>query len=192
MRFNSFFFYWRCVGNTAYFFLHFRPNGLILYNGQNSNGNGDFLSINLVDGYVQLRYDLGSGVANLTSPERAPLGEWNSLKVTRNGPFGTLQLNTGQLVTGMSPGSLTELNLELPLYLGGYKYVFDKYPKFLLWCIFFFFFWEIRMKIKCLELVTKRLQTRCQIVLFNQFCKITFWRKGLLQLGYHTSLQLWA
>ena len=111
--------------------MYFRPNGLILYNGQNSNGNGDFLSINLVDGYVQLRYDLGSGVANLTSPERAPLGEWNSLKVTRNGPFGTLQLNTGQLVTGMSPGSLTELNLELPLYLGGYKYVFDKYPKVL-------------------------------------------------------------
>ena len=92
-----------------------------------------------MDGYVQLRYDLGSGVANLTSPERAQLGEWNSLKVTRNGPFGTLQLNTGQLVTGMSPGSLTELNLELPLYLGGYEYVFDKYPKFLLLCIFFLF-----------------------------------------------------
>ena len=137
---ESFFFYWKRVGNTAIFFLHFRPNGLILYNGQNSNGNGDFLSINLVDGYVQLRYDLGSGVANLTSPERAPLGEWNSLKVTRNGPFGTLQLNTGQLVTGMSPGSLTELNLELPLYLGGYKYVFDKYPTFLPWSTFFLCF----------------------------------------------------
>ena len=104
-----------------------RPNGLILYNGQNSNGNGDFLSINLVNGHVQLRYDLGSGTANLTSPEKvacklqAP-SAWHSVKVTRNGPYGTLQLNTGQVVSAMSPGALTELNLELPLYLGGYRW----------------------------------------------------------------------
>ena len=102
-------------------FLCQQPNGLILYNGQNTNGNGDFLSINLVEGHVQLRYDLGSGFANLTSPEKVTMGEWQSLKITRNQKFGTLQLNTGQMVTGLSPGSLTELNLELPLYLGGYK-----------------------------------------------------------------------
>jgi hypothetical protein len=102
-------------------FLCHRPNGLLLYNGQNSNGNGDFLSINLVNGHVQLRYDLGSGMANLTSPERVTFGEWHSVKVTRNGPYGTLQLNTGSVVSDMSPGSLTELNLELPLYLGGYR-----------------------------------------------------------------------
>ena len=50
-------------------FLCQRLNGLLLYNGQNSNGHGDFLSINLVGGHVQLRYDLGSGPANLTTKE---------------------------------------------------------------------------------------------------------------------------
>jgi hypothetical protein len=45
-------------------FLCQRLNGLLLYNGQNANGHGDFLSINLVGGHVQLRYDLGSGPAN--------------------------------------------------------------------------------------------------------------------------------
>ena len=79
------------------------------------------MSINLVNGHVQLRYDLGSGVANLTSPEKVSSGQFHSVKVTRNGPYGTLQLNTGQVVSGMSPGALTELNLELPLYLGGYR-----------------------------------------------------------------------
>lgn len=103
-------------------FLGQRPNGVLLYNGQNSNGHGDFLAINLVNGHVQLRYDLGSGVANLTSPKQVTMGQWHSVKVTRNGPYGTLQVNTGQVVSGISPGSLTELNLELPLYLGGYRY----------------------------------------------------------------------
>ena len=102
-------------------FLCQKSNGLILYNGQNSNGNGDFLSLALINGHLQLRYDLGSGFANLTSPEKVTQNEWHSVKITRNGPFGTMQLNTGQLVTGMSPGSLTELNLEMPLYLGGYR-----------------------------------------------------------------------
>ena len=102
-------------------FLCQRPDGLILYNGQHSNGNGDFLSINLVNGHVQFRYDLGSGYANLTTPEKVSQGEWHSVIVTRNGPFGTLQLNGGQVVSGTSSGPLTELNLELPLYLGGYR-----------------------------------------------------------------------
>ena len=103
-------------------FLCQRLNGLLLYNGQNSNGHGDFLSINLVGGHVQLRYDLGSGPANLTSKEKVAMNQWHSVKVTRNGPYGTLQLNTGQVVSGISPGSLDELNLALPLYLGGYRY----------------------------------------------------------------------
>ena len=67
---------------------------------------------------------MGSGVANLTSPEKVEFNQWHSVKVTRNGPYGTLQLNTGQVVSGMSPGSLTELNLELPLYLGGYRFAY--------------------------------------------------------------------
>lgn len=42
------------------------PNGLILYNGQKKSGRGDFISLALVHGHVQFRFNLGSGIANIT------------------------------------------------------------------------------------------------------------------------------
>ena len=48
-------------------FLSRSSNGLLLYNGGQSSGSGDFISINIINGYVQLSYDLGSGVARITS-----------------------------------------------------------------------------------------------------------------------------
>lgn len=42
------------------------PNGLLLYNGQLKNGRGDFISLLLVHGHVQFRFNLGSGIANIT------------------------------------------------------------------------------------------------------------------------------
>lgn len=41
-------------------------NGLLLYNGQMKNGRGDFISLLLIHGHVQLRFNLGSGIANIT------------------------------------------------------------------------------------------------------------------------------
>ena len=40
-------------------------HGLLLYQGQGPKDRGDFISINLVNGYIQYRYDLGSGVASI-------------------------------------------------------------------------------------------------------------------------------
>lgn len=48
------------------FFLTKATDGLILYDGQFKNGRGDFISINLVRSHVQFRFNLGSGVANIT------------------------------------------------------------------------------------------------------------------------------
>ena len=39
------------------------PNGLFLYNGNRMDGTGDFISLNLVNGFVEFRFDLGSGPA---------------------------------------------------------------------------------------------------------------------------------
>ena len=105
-------------------FLAYRPTGMLLYNGQHPNGDGDFLSLNLVgSGNVQLRYDLGSGLANLTTPEAVTLGTWHVAKISRNGPRGRIQLDEGEVVSGSSHKPLTELNLEMPLYIGGYRLV---------------------------------------------------------------------
>ena len=41
--------------------------GLIFYNGQKSDGKGDFISLSLSDGYLEFRYDLGKGPAVIRS-----------------------------------------------------------------------------------------------------------------------------
>lgn len=38
-------------------------NGLIFYNGQKSDGKGDFISLGLYSGILEFRYDLGKGPA---------------------------------------------------------------------------------------------------------------------------------
>lgn len=43
-------------------------NGLIFYNGQKSDGRGDFISLSLSDGFLEFRYDLGKGPATIRSP----------------------------------------------------------------------------------------------------------------------------
>lgn len=40
-----------------------KADGLFLYNGQKMDRTGDFISLNLVNGYVEFRFDLGSGAA---------------------------------------------------------------------------------------------------------------------------------
>lgn len=42
-------------------------NGLIFYNGQKSDGKGDFISLSLRDGILEFRYDLGKGPATIRS-----------------------------------------------------------------------------------------------------------------------------
>lgn len=43
----------------------YEQNGLFLYNGERMDKTGDFISLNLVDGFVEFRFDLGSGAAIL-------------------------------------------------------------------------------------------------------------------------------
>lgn len=48
-------------------FLSRSSNGMLLYNGGQSSGSGDFISVNIVNGFLVLSYDLGSGVARISS-----------------------------------------------------------------------------------------------------------------------------
>jgi len=52
--------------------------GVILYGSQSSQVNGDYLSLNLVDGVLQLRYDLGSGSAHIVYVSSRALGQFNA------------------------------------------------------------------------------------------------------------------
>ncbi|CAH4031199.1 unnamed protein product [Pieris brassicae] len=99
-------------------FLTNRFSGMLLYTGQSNKAKGDFIAINLVNGYLQFRYNLGSGIANITSPVSVSKGRWHRVRVGRAGRHGSLQLDHHPVQRGRSPPPLTHLELTLPLFIG--------------------------------------------------------------------------
>ena len=58
-------------------FRTFGENGLLLYGGAGENneiGNTDFVSISIVDRFVEFSFDLGGGTVVLRSNQRVQLG----------------------------------------------------------------------------------------------------------------------
>lgn len=41
-------------------------HGLVLYNGQHSNGSGDFVALTLLNGFLLFSYNLGAGAKNIS------------------------------------------------------------------------------------------------------------------------------
>ncbi|CAK1540067.1 unnamed protein product [Leptosia nina] len=99
-------------------FLTNRFSGMLLYTGQSNKAKGDFIAINLVNGYLQFRYNLGSGIANITSPVPVTKGRWHRVRAARSGRHGSLQLDDHPVQRGKSPPPLTHLELTLPLFIG--------------------------------------------------------------------------
>ncbi len=97
------------------------PDGLLLYNGQGSNGHGDFVYLGLEGGRLVLRFDLGGGAVEAKTAASATLGEWHSVAAGRDGTRGWVRLDGGEAEEAVAAGGLTELNLATPLYLGGVK-----------------------------------------------------------------------
>ena len=44
-----------------------RDDAVIVYNAQNNDGKGDFISLAMKDGYVEFRFDTGKGKSALAS-----------------------------------------------------------------------------------------------------------------------------
>lgn len=62
------------------------PNGLITWTGRNEMKQtfGDFLALGIKDGYLHLRYNLGSGETLIVFNEtRVDDGNWHRVKVMR-------------------------------------------------------------------------------------------------------------
>ena len=72
-------------------FLTFSKNGLLFLVGDRNDG--DFLSVELVDGHVVFQYDLGSGRATLRSSERYNDGKWHMVFANRFDKNGLLQVD---------------------------------------------------------------------------------------------------
>uniref|UniRef100_A0AAX7V8W2 Agrin n=1 Tax=Astatotilapia calliptera TaxID=8154 RepID=A0AAX7V8W2_ASTCA len=98
-------------------------NGLIFYNGQKSDGRGDFISLSLSGGFLEFRYDLGKGPATIRSKERIQLNVWNTINLERSNRKGEIMVNKKGAVRGEAPKSRknqhVDLNLKESLFVGG-------------------------------------------------------------------------
>ncbi|XP_029994258.1 agrin isoform X3 [Sphaeramia orbicularis] len=98
-------------------------NGLIFYNGQKSDGKGDFISLSLNEGILEFRYDLGKGPATIRSMEPIQLNVWTTVELERSNRKGEIRVNKKDPVRGEAPKSRknlhVDLNLKESLYVGG-------------------------------------------------------------------------
>lgn len=70
------------------------PGGLILYNGhRKSSAKGDFISLSLDNAIPEFRYNLGQGVTVIRAERPIALGEWHTIKVSRNRKKGGLKID---------------------------------------------------------------------------------------------------
>ncbi|XP_032087651.1 basement membrane-specific heparan sulfate proteoglycan core protein isoform X2 [Thamnophis elegans] len=95
------------------------PNGLVLFNGGDGTPVADFVSLNMANGHLEFRYELGSGTAVLRSHKPLALGQWHKVAAERLNKDGTLQVDEERPVKRSSPGKSQGLNLRTSLYLGG-------------------------------------------------------------------------
>ncbi|XP_017274656.1 basement membrane-specific heparan sulfate proteoglycan core protein isoform X4 [Kryptolebias marmoratus] len=102
--------------------LEFKPverNGLMFFCGGKKMKVEDFVSISMVEGHVEFRYELGTGQAVLLSPQPVSLGQWHRVVAERNKRAGHLRVDQGPVERRTSPGKSQGLNIHTPMYLGG-------------------------------------------------------------------------
>lgn len=103
-------------------FLARSPNGVLVFHGQKHPQNrGDFFTLYLMDSHLHFTFDLGLGGNNsLTLNSSVTLNDWHQARITRIRKTGTLQLDNGPVLEASTTGSLSELNLDEPFFVGGH------------------------------------------------------------------------
>lgn len=80
----------------------------------------DYLSIALIDGHVEVSFELGSGVAILRSIQRVNDNHSHSIQVSRSGKLAKLTIDQVNKYEASSPGKLSVLNSDQDdFYIGG-------------------------------------------------------------------------
>ena len=85
-------------------------------------GHTDWMSVAVVRGYVEVRYELGSGVSVMVSSSPVVLGQWHRLVFRRYHRDGMMQLDQGEVVKTRGRGRNKSLNIKDKLYIGGHPY----------------------------------------------------------------------
>lgn len=101
-----------------------RPNasaGTIFYSFRHlgNYSNISYILVTLEEGIPVLRYDLGSGAAEISGDFRIDDDQWHLISVSRNGQYGELTVDNSATYVGSSPGNHTMLMLGSFIYVGG-------------------------------------------------------------------------
>jgi laminin alpha 3/5 len=117
------------AGSYSKVSLYFRTterNGLLAYIGPDSGVNiVDYMALEVIDGKVQFKFDLGSGAASFKSNKIVNDGVWHEVIAERSGKQGTLTVRTedeeNDVQSGSSSGSFSVLDLgyNTRFYVGG-------------------------------------------------------------------------
>ncbi|ESO88861.1 hypothetical protein LOTGIDRAFT_219009 [Lottia gigantea] len=102
--------------------LSFRPeatDGMLLYNGQQANENGDFMCFGLNSAYPEFRFDVGAGPAIIRGQEPLEMNKWHTVQLKRHQKNGTLIVNDQPAYSSIAPGQFQGLSLSDNMYLGG-------------------------------------------------------------------------
>ncbi|XP_066961133.1 pikachurin-like isoform X1 [Macrobrachium rosenbergii] len=124
----------RVSGDKLHLWLRFRSltrDGLLVWAGEEGDDGeaadiigpalGDSISLELQDGRLVLRYNLGSGFAKLVynTTNRLDDGQWHTVKVSRYEREGRISVDGEEESVVVSPGDLVQLNVDSSLYIGG-------------------------------------------------------------------------
>ena len=71
------------------------PNGLILFASFSENNFADYVSIALVNGFVEFSFSLGFGSVTISTSEVLELVVWHTIVAERIGQDGTLVVDDG-------------------------------------------------------------------------------------------------
>ncbi|RUS83809.1 hypothetical protein EGW08_008421, partial [Elysia chlorotica] len=108
-------------------FLSTKPDGVLMFATQSPGGEGDFISLNLVNKKLVFTFFLGSGIGVIESKKHIHLDKWHEVTVNRTGRFGQMTIDDHPPVTGEAElfnqgGASSMLNMDRrPLFLGGFR-----------------------------------------------------------------------
>lgn len=98
-----------------------------MYNQQKADGLGDFISLAIINGFVEFKYDLGNGPVLIRSIDKIQLNQFHRVVIKRYHRDGILKLDEGEDVAGQARGSLKALDLLEDTFIGFVPTIFDRY-----------------------------------------------------------------
>ncbi|KAI8430580.1 hypothetical protein MSG28_000802 [Choristoneura fumiferana] len=104
--------------------ISFKPmdsNGLILYNSQNEERNGDSIALQLVDSVPQMVLEVTGSTLIVKGDRPLRLNTWHTVRMSRMYAKVAMNVDDTGPFTAELPNKLQAMELKQPLYIGGVR-----------------------------------------------------------------------